>query len=572
MAKKKATADKATTRKRHARARAKAKKVLMLVGGPWHANEAAGEVVEELLRERGGRWRLTVTRDLDALAALPASQYAAVIIYTTGFRSDLTEVREKGLLDFVKGGGGLIGVHSAADSFRDSRPYVEMLNAEFLTHPHFHEFPVEIVDRDHYLTARMPDFTIPDEMYHLQSYDPARCHLLAETFWQGRRLPMAFVRRHGRGRVVYLANGHDLRAWRHPEFQRLLLRSLEWTQGAELDRKRTVRCGLLGYGPAFNMGKGHAEWINGTAGLKVVAACDIDAERMMAARQELPGIRTFTSLEAMLAMKGLDLVVNILPHNLHAETSLACLKAGKHVVSEKPFCITTDEATKMMRAAKRNKVMLSVFHNRRWDGDYLAIRDIVARGLLGRVYHIECFFGGYDRPRTWWRSDKTVSGGALYDWGAHFTDWVLRLADKKVTQVTGFFHKLLWHHVTNEDATRAIIRFEDGTVADLQQSSLAAVGKARWRVLGTLGGLETTDEKTVRVTSYASGVKFAGEIPALPRRGWAEYYRNIADHLLMGEPLAVTAEEAREVIAVIETAERSAAEGRSLPLPKEVYP
>jgi scyllo-inositol 2-dehydrogenase (NADP+) len=572
MAKKKVAAKKAAKRKRPARARAKAKQALMLVGGPWHANEAAGEVLEELLRERGGRWRLTVTRDLDALAALPASKYAAVIIYTTGFRSDLTEPRETGLLEFVENGGGLIGVHSAADSFRDSRAYVEMLNAEFLTHPHFHEFPVEIVDGAHYLTARMPDFTIPDEMYHLQNYDPARCTLLAETFWQGRRLPMAFVRRHGRGRVVYLANGHDLRAWRHPEFQRLLLRSLEWTQGAELDRKRTVRCGLLGYGPAFNMGKGHAEWINGTAGLKVVAACDIDPGRMMAAKEELPGIRTFTSLEAMLGMKGLDLVVNILPHNLHAETSLACLKAGKHVVSEKPFCITTDEATRMIRAAKRNKVMLSVFHNRRWDGDYLAIRDIIARGLLGRVYHIECFFGGYDRPRTWWRSDKTVSGGALYDWGAHFTDWVLRLVDKKVTQVTGFFHKLLWHHVTNEDATRAIIRFEDGTVADLQQSSLAAVGKARWRVLGTLGGLETTDEKTVRVTSYASGLKFAGEIPALQRRGWAEYYRNIADHLLMGEPLAVTAEEARETIAVIETAERSAAEGRSLPLPKEVYP
>jgi len=569
---KKKTAKAATTkRKPHARARAKPKKVLMLVGGPWHANEDAGEVLDGLLKARGSKWRLTVTRDLDALAALPTSGYAAVIIYTTGFRSDLTEPRERGLLDFVAGGGGLIGVHSAADSFRDSRPYVEMLNAEFLTHPHFHEFPVEIVDGDHYLTARIPDFTIPDEMYHLQSYDPARCHLLAETFWQGKKMPMAFVCRHGRGRVVYLANGHDLRAWRHPEFQRLLLRGLEWTQGADLDRRRTVRCGLLGYGPAFNMGKGHGEWINGTAGLKVVAACDIDPERVKAAKDELPGIRTFTSLEAMLRMKGLDLVVNILPHNLHAETSLKCLKAGKHVVSEKPFCITTDEATRMIRAAKRAKVMLSVFHNRRWDGDYLAIRDIIDRGLLGQVYHIECFFGGYNRPRTWWRSDKTVSGGALYDWGAHFTDWVLRLVDQKVTQVTGFFHKLLWHHVTNEDATRAIIRFEDGTVADLQQSSLAAVAKARWRVLGTLGGLETTDEKTIRVTSYASGLKFEGEIPAKERCGWAEYYRNIADHLLMGEPLAVTAEQARETIAVIETAERSAAQGRSLPLPKEVY-
>ncbi|HUU11814.1 MAG TPA: ThuA domain-containing protein, partial [Phycisphaerae bacterium] len=156
-----------------ARTRTAARKVLMLVGGPFHANEAAGEVLDGLLKARGNRWKLTVTRDLDALAALPTSDYSAIVIYTTGFRGDLTGPREAGLLAFVKGGGGLIGVHSAADSFRDSRAYVEMLNAEFLTHPHFHEFPVTIVDKDHYLTARMPDFTIPDEMYHLQGYDPA---------------------------------------------------------------------------------------------------------------------------------------------------------------------------------------------------------------------------------------------------------------------------------------------------------------------------------------------------------------------------------------------------------------
>ena len=542
----------------------------MLVGGPFHANEAAGEVLDGLLKARGNRWKLTVTRDLDALAALPTSDYSAIVIYTTGFRGDLTGPREAGLLAFVKGGGGLIGVHSAADSFRDSRAYVEMLNAEFLTHPHFHEFPVTIVDKDHYLTVRMPDFTIADEMYHLQSYDPSKTHLLAETFWQGKKMPMAFVRPYGKGRVVYLANGHDLRSWRHPEFQRLLLRGLEWTQGAELP-KRTVRCGVLGYGPAFNMGKGHGEWMNATPGLVTVAACDTDPARMAAAKKELPGIRTFTSLKAMLGMKDLDLVVNILPHNLHAETSLACLRAGKAIVSEKPFCITTDEATQMIRSARRNRVMLSVFHNRRWDGDYLAIRDIRDRGLLGDVFHIECYSGSYSRPGTWWRSDKTISGGALYDWGAHFTDWILRLADKRVTQVTGFFHKRLWHHVTNEDSTQAVMRFEGGTMADLQQSSLAAVGKPKWRVLGTLGGLVANWDETVDVTSYSSGPKFEGKIPAKPSYGCTEYYRNEADHLLLGEPLAVTAEQAREVIAVIETAERSSAEGRSLPLPKEVY-
>ena len=108
-------------------------------------------------------------------------------------------------------------------------------------------------------------------------------------------------------------------------------------------------------------------------------------------------------------------------------------------------------------------------------------------------------------------------------------------------------------------------------MADLQQSSLAAVGKPKWRILGTLGGLVANWGETVDVTSYASGLKFEGKIPAKPSYGCTEYYRNVADHLLLGEPLAVTAEQAREVIAVIETAERSSAQGRSLPLPKEVY-
>ena len=546
------------------------RKCLMLVGGPYHANEKAGAVLDEVMQRWGGQWQLTVTFDLDSLAALPTSDYSAVIIYTTGFRADLTPPREKGLLGFVKGGGGLVAVHSGADSFRDSRPYIEMINAEFLTHPHFHEFPVTIVDKNHYMTVRMPDFTIADEMYHLQSYDPRTTHLLAETFWQGKKMPMATCRQYGKGRVVYIALGHDLRSWRHPEFQRLMMRGLNWTQGAERP-KRTLHCGVLGYGPAFNMGKGHGEWMNATPGLKTVAACDTLPARMEAAAKELPGIRTFTSLDAMMKMKDLDLVVNILPHNIHADTSLACLRAGKAIVSEKPFCITTEEATAMIHAARRSGVMLSVFHNRRWDGDYLAIQDIAARGLLGDLYHVECYSGGYSRPGTWWRSDKMISGGALYDWGAHFTDWILRLMDKRVTQVTGFFHKRLWHHVTNEDSTQAILRFEGGEMADLQQSSLAAVAKPKWRILGTQGGLIANWGETVDVTSYASGVKFEGKVPAKPTYGCTEYYRNVADHILMGEPLAVTAEQAREVIAVIETAERSSAEGRSLPLPTEVY-
>ncbi len=203
--------------------------------------------------------------------------------------------------------------------------------------------------------------------------------------------------------------------------------------------------------------------------------CDASPARVEAAKQELPNLKGyFTSLDDMLAMPELDLVVNILPHNLHAPMTLKCLDAGKHVVLEKPFCITVDEANAMIDAARAKGLMLSLFHNRRWDGDYLTIRDLIDRGLIGDIFHVECGQGGYGHPGFWWRSDKAVSGGVMYDWGAHFLDWILNLVPSKITQVTGDFQKRVWNAVSNEDHGQAYIRFENGVVADYWVSSIAA--------------------------------------------------------------------------------------------------
>ena len=155
------------------------------------------------------------------------------------------------------------------------------------------DVPVRIIDKDHYLTARLPDFTVPDELYILKDFDPAKCTVLAQSYWQGRQMPMAYVRPYGAGRVAYLANGHDLRAWNHPDFQKLLLRAVEWTTGAEKS-DRTIRCGLLGYGAGLHMGKSHAGWIDATPGLVAVAACDIDPERTAAAKKDFPHSRSST--------------------------------------------------------------------------------------------------------------------------------------------------------------------------------------------------------------------------------------------------------------------------------------
>lgn len=294
------------------------KRILYVHGGAeFHPGEAGGKMLGEWLRA-DGRFELEMTSDLDAFAALPAGRYAAVVVYTTGFHDDLTPAREKGLLDFVRGGGGLVGVHSAVASFGGNGAWIELLNGEFDHHPPPHEFKVAISDKSHYLTARMPDFTVHDEMYHLRHFDPARCVVLAQTPWQNRQVPMAWAREEGRGRVAYLANGHTLQVWKNPEFQKLLIRAIAWSAGASLP-DRTIRCGLLGYGPAFNMGKGHGNWINETPGMRVIAMCDANPARVEAAKQEMPGLQGyFTRLEDMLAMPDLDLVVDILPHNLHA--------------------------------------------------------------------------------------------------------------------------------------------------------------------------------------------------------------------------------------------------------------
>jgi predicted dehydrogenase len=524
------------------------KKILYVFGGPnFHPTEWAGQELTKLLAA-DGRFTLEMTRDLDAFTRLKDGAYASVIVFATGFKDDLTPAREKGLIEYVKNGGGFVGVHAGgADCFAGNAAYVEMLNGLFLTHPHVH------------------DFTVNDEMYHLQKFDPARCRVLATTLWQGKAHPMAFVREQSKGRVAHLANGHTKQCWQHPEFRKLLVRSIAWTTGSELPN-RTIRCGVLGYGPAFNMGKGHAEWMSATPGLKTVAMCDAVPARVEAAKKELPDLEGyFTKLDDMLAMKDLDLVVDILPHNLHASTALQCLRDGKHVVLEKPFCITVEEANDMIDTARAKKVMLSLFHNRRWDGDYLTIKDILARGLIGEIFHIECQTGNYSHPGFWWRSDKTVSGGVMYDWGAHFLDWILNLVPSKIAQVTGDFQKHVWHMVTNEDHGQAWIRFENGVTASFLVSQIAAIVGPKWRIHGTLGAIEANWGEEVTVVSFASGVRQDSKIKVtLPGYGTVQYYRNVADHLLMGEELIVKPEQARRVIGVIDAAQRSSAKGVSV--------
>lgn len=318
---------------------------------------------------------------------------------------------------------------------------------------------------------------------------------------------------------------------------------------------------VIGYGGAFNMGKAHANWMN-AAGIPTVAACDVDPARMEAARTDFPGIRTYSSVKALLKDEEVGLCVVILPHNLHARVAIQCAEAGKHVVVEKPMCLTVKEADAMIAAARAAGVTLTVFHNRRHDGDFLAIREVIQKGLIGEVFHIEANGSHYGPPGKWWRADKKISGGAMYDWGAHFLDWILNLVPSEVAGVTGFFQKRRWLESSNEDHTHAVIRFANGCMADLQISSLAAAGKPRWRILGTLGAIVDEGRDALSVTVSHEGLLATARVPYKPT-DWQAYYNDLARHLYEGAELDVKPEQARRIIAILEAAEKSSKTGKT---------
>ncbi|NLG28165.1 MAG: Gfo/Idh/MocA family oxidoreductase [Chloroflexi bacterium] len=531
-----------------------------------HRGKAGGaDLAAWLAAEAGSAVELVCTSDLDALIGLPGGGYEAVVINTHGGADDLTPERERGLLDFVAGGGGCVGIHAAAVSGRNSRPYVDMLNGAYASYEPVQEFAVAIQDREHYLTVRMPDFRITDEIYHLRDFDPARCRLLATTHWLGQQLPLVYVREHGRGRLAYIALGHGEAAWRHPEFKKLVLRAIRWSRGAELS-DRVLRWGVIGYS---GMAKAHIGWVTKTPGMQMVGMCDINPACVEQAQGEHPEAGCYDCLDDLLAREDLDVVTAVVPHSDHEPVAVRSLRAGKHVVVEKPFSCTVAEADSMIRTARETGKTLSVFHQRRWDGDYVLIRDLMQRGLLGDVFHIEAFIGGYDRLGPEWRNVKAKCGSNMHDWGAHFLDWILGIAGGKVVQVFGDFQKRLWKHVTIEDYSQANIRFDNGVSASFTISSLAALPRPKWYIMGTKGTLRTDYDSWdhLRMVTYASGAKQECLLNVENKDFQGQhYYRYLADHLLMGEEVPVTPESARRVIAIIEAALRSSELGVSQPV------
>lgn len=337
-------------------------------------------------------------------------------------------------------------------------------------------------------------------------------------------------------------------------------------------RKRSdIRVGVIGYGGAFNMGREHLKAMQ-AAGMTPCAVAELDPKRLEVAGADFPGIGLFSDVASLLRRSDAALITVITPHSTHYPLGMQCLKAGRHVVLEKPMAITTAECDRMIKLSKSKGLLLSTYHNRHWDGWILQALELLRSGRLGKLVRIELRMGQRAAPRDWWRSSRSLSGGILYDWGVHLIEYALQICESEVAEVSGFATEGFWvgqgsHPYpkdANEDEARAIIRMASGVCVDLVITSLdVEPPRGILRIVGTQGshqfdwgGFETTVAGEGGTRQTVRGPNRKDE--------WGHYYDNIAAHLAEKAPLIITPEWSRRTIHILDLAGRSARLGRTL--------
>jgi predicted dehydrogenase len=345
-----------------------------------------------------------------------------------------------------------------------------------------------------------------------------------------------------------------------PAYHRLVGRWLRHALGVQ--DAGPIGVGLLG---TPTTAPAHVAAVGATEGLKLVAVSGT-------APAPDGSVRGYAEADDLVADPDVRVIVVGTPNNTRAQWASRALEAGKDVVVAAPFALSTQEADDLALLAAARSSLVVMYPERREDPAYQSLRAAVRRGAVGDVFSVEATYGGFHRPAGSWRDDERTSGGLIHDRGFAHLDWVLDLVDEPVETVVATAHKRVWHHVTNADHARIVLRFADGAEAQLVLSDVLPTPTARVRVLGTAGSLFADDPAATPEAGAYSAVT-AGPLTLLTHDGAATrlplaagagspFYRDLADALLSGWPLtSYRVETARKVVAVAEAATRSAAAG-----------
>lgn len=306
------------------------------------------------------------------------------------------------------------------------------------------------------------------------------------------------------------------------------------------------------------------------------------------AEKQYPKIKTFRSLEALLDDKSIELVIVNTPNITHYEFSKKVIKAGKHLVVEKPFTATVSEAKELIALAKENNVIISVYHNRRYDSDFKTVQKILNEGLLGEIVEAEFHYDRFDANLSYktHKETPTAAVGSLYDLGSHLIDQALVLfgmpnavfADlasyRLNSKVVDYFDLKLYYsshsvilkssYFVAEPLPGNMIHGKKGSFikskADIQEIELQAGKMPDSNSWG-----KEPDEAQGLLHAEKDGVMIKKKVASL-QGNYMEYYDGIFEAIRYNKPVPVKAIEGMQVIKVIEAALKSNQEHKIIPL------
>jgi scyllo-inositol 2-dehydrogenase (NADP+) len=331
----------------------------------------------------------------------------------------------------------------------------------------------------------------------------------------------------------------------------------------------TIKTALISYGMSGEVF--HAPFIEAHDGF---ALSTVLQRKTKTANQRYPNVTVVSDWNAILQDTSIELVVVNTPNDTHAVYAAEALRAGKHVIVEKPFTVTVGEADKLIALAKEKNRILTVFQNRRWDGDYLTLKKIYQSGRLGKVVELEMH---YDRYRNYidlhtWKEQEGSGVGILYNLGSHMIDQAIDL----MGMPTAVFATVGIQRAGGKvDDFYDIRLYYPACHIILKSSYLVKALGPRYMMHGTQGsfikyGIDPQEEALKRgespcnkhwgeedrkfwgrCTVVEEGVEKEETIPTIPGN-YSIFYQHVYDAIRNGAPLAVTPEQSRNVIALIE--------------------
>jgi predicted dehydrogenase len=337
-----------------------------------------------------------------------------------------------------------------------------------------------------------------------------------------------------------------------------------------------VRVAVIGYGLGGRIF--HAPFIEATAGVDLAAVVTSNPERRARAQAAHPGTVVLDSPDALWSAAGdlgIDVVVVTTPNRSHVALASASVAAGLAVVVDKPLAPSAGAGRRVLAEARRRGVPISVFHNRRWDGDFLTVRRLVAGGALGKVFRFE---SRYERwrpqrhPEAWReRADPEDAGGLLADLGSHLIDQAILLFGPPVSLHAELARRRPGAEV--DDDTFVALEHRNGTTSHLWASSVAAQPGPRFRVLGseaayTVWGMDPQEQALVdgltpgtadwgvSSAERAGTIGAAGDVSPVPTQpgNYGRFYELVVPWLRSGGPPPVDPEDALLTLDVIDRA------------------